>query len=388
MPPEIFPTCPPEELINIYVQERESQQAETTEKYNFRYPDGKPVDSEAFMMILENLGAMHILGSYYSLVDEIRLMEVELDVASENRTGQRAMSVEQCQCPHGFSGASCEDCADRIAVTTPWEITVCSVCLVTMTTHTDQDVPSVAVHYRLIHTSSCEATGDTSGLLVDMEDQQMVQSSLGHCWSQELCRTRCVERKEIFIDFLPAMVEAMSQIMSCETRSTASAEISGFLLAARQLMWSRLCRGQGCHWHLQCGRFNSDDHHRRWYHEAAGIAEALGVEPSMPRTCGRQTKKANAKASTPEEFYQRDHTAGFIDTLLLQINERFGELQRTAAMGLTLTPKHVCANPANAAYLDWFLQDMPSPLSLESELHIWQQKWKMWNLLQKLYKKV
>ncbi|WAR21137.1 POL4-like protein [Mya arenaria] len=29
---EIFPTCPPEELINIGVQERESQQAETTEK--------------------------------------------------------------------------------------------------------------------------------------------------------------------------------------------------------------------------------------------------------------------------------------------------------------------------------------------------------------------
>ncbi|WAR24784.1 LAMA-like protein [Mya arenaria] len=81
-------------------------------EYNFRYPDGKPVDREAFMMILENLGAMHIRGSYYSLVDEIRLMEVELDVASENGTGERAISVEQCQCPRGYSGASCEDCAD------------------------------------------------------------------------------------------------------------------------------------------------------------------------------------------------------------------------------------------------------------------------------------
>ncbi|XP_052778102.1 laminin subunit alpha-like [Mya arenaria] len=81
-------------------------------EYNFRYPDGKPVDREAFMMILENLGAMHIRGSYYSLVDEIRLMEVELDVASENGTGERAKSVEQCQCPRGYSGASCEDCAD------------------------------------------------------------------------------------------------------------------------------------------------------------------------------------------------------------------------------------------------------------------------------------
>ncbi|KAH3833120.1 hypothetical protein DPMN_106421 [Dreissena polymorpha] len=72
------------------------------------------------------------------------------------------------------------------------------------------------------------------------------QTCLGECRSaledteykrqnvKALCRTRWIERHdalEIFIDFLPALVDAMSQLMETETRPITTAYISGFLMA-------------------------------------------------------------------------------------------------------------------------------------------------------------
>ena len=43
---------------------------------------------------------------------EVRLGRVSLDVAVERNTGLgRANEVEQCRCPEGYRGLSCEDCA-------------------------------------------------------------------------------------------------------------------------------------------------------------------------------------------------------------------------------------------------------------------------------------
>lgn len=41
-----------------------------------------------------------------------RLESVTLDSASDRNTGQeRALEVEECYCPAGYIGTSCEDCA-------------------------------------------------------------------------------------------------------------------------------------------------------------------------------------------------------------------------------------------------------------------------------------
>lgn len=37
-------------------------------------------------------------------------MEVELDIGTETGLGEMASSVEQCVCPRGYTGTSCESC--------------------------------------------------------------------------------------------------------------------------------------------------------------------------------------------------------------------------------------------------------------------------------------
>ena len=41
-------------------------------------------------------------------IDICRLTEVELDIASDVGEGEQALSVEQCECPVGHTGTSCE----------------------------------------------------------------------------------------------------------------------------------------------------------------------------------------------------------------------------------------------------------------------------------------
>ncbi|XP_052268766.1 52 kDa repressor of the inhibitor of the protein kinase-like [Dreissena polymorpha] len=166
---------------------------------------------------------------------------------------------------------------------------------------------------------------------------------------KSLCRTRWVERHdalEVFIDFLPAMVDAMSQLMENETKSTTSAEISGFLMAitgfqfiavlvsvTRCLSYIKpltvalqgrsvdvvkaMSQVSVVQQALQEVRDNIDTYHNTWFQEVSTIADNLGVQPSQPRLCGRQTKRDNIEAATPELYYKRNLTIPFVDTFSL-----------------------------------------------------------------------
>lgn len=63
-------------------------------------------------MTLADLEAINIKATYYTNTREASLNSVSLDIASERNTGSedRALEVEQCQCPQGYKGLSCEDC--------------------------------------------------------------------------------------------------------------------------------------------------------------------------------------------------------------------------------------------------------------------------------------
>ncbi|ESO88858.1 hypothetical protein LOTGIDRAFT_125410, partial [Lottia gigantea] len=73
--------------------------------------DGQPATREFLLMALADLDAILIRASYTEETDEVALSDVTLDVAENRQTGQdRAWAVEECACPRGYKGLSCEDC--------------------------------------------------------------------------------------------------------------------------------------------------------------------------------------------------------------------------------------------------------------------------------------
>lgn len=62
-------------------------------------------------MALADLKAILIKATYTTNTREAALVLVSLDIADERNTGrERALAVEQCHCPVGYTGLSCEDC--------------------------------------------------------------------------------------------------------------------------------------------------------------------------------------------------------------------------------------------------------------------------------------
>ncbi|KAL1514177.1 hypothetical protein ABEB36_003476 [Hypothenemus hampei] len=74
--------------------------------------DGVKTDREHLLMALADVRAIYIKATYFTNTQESALISVSLDIASEYNTGrERAYEVEQCHCPPGYTGLSCEDCA-------------------------------------------------------------------------------------------------------------------------------------------------------------------------------------------------------------------------------------------------------------------------------------
>lgn len=81
---------------------------------NFRTVSGSPVTREQFMMILRDLNAIYIRGVYWENSVITRLSDVYLTIADEDEENYNLyeeLSVESCQCPPGYNGYSCENCA-------------------------------------------------------------------------------------------------------------------------------------------------------------------------------------------------------------------------------------------------------------------------------------
>ncbi|ODN06290.1 Basement membrane-specific heparan sulfate proteoglycan core protein, partial [Orchesella cincta] len=74
--------------------------------------DGQTANREHFLMALANLDGLLIKATYTTSTREAYLSNVILDIAVPRNTGQeRAYPVEQCSCPVGYTGLSCQECA-------------------------------------------------------------------------------------------------------------------------------------------------------------------------------------------------------------------------------------------------------------------------------------
>ncbi|XP_058618888.1 basement membrane-specific heparan sulfate proteoglycan core protein isoform X15 [Onychostoma macrolepis] len=92
---------------------QESQEFEIVfREEHWQRPDGMPATREHLMMVLADLDDILIRASYHTEMRSSSISGVRMDIAVPKYTGlAQALEVEQCQCPPGYRGLSCQDCA-------------------------------------------------------------------------------------------------------------------------------------------------------------------------------------------------------------------------------------------------------------------------------------
>jgi len=132
---------------------------------------------------------------------------------------------------------------------------------------------------------------------------------------------------------------------------------------------------------LSSVRQKVQDNHAKWFQEACQIAEKLGITVQKPRTCQVQRNLANNRAETIEDHYRRNLMVPLVDHLINELEHRFGSGdQETAVQCLFAVPSMLLASKQTCmtsfSRFSTFHEDsLPSPLSLEAEMTLWQRKW-------------
>ncbi|XP_069370850.1 laminin subunit alpha-2 isoform X9 [Paralichthys olivaceus] len=83
-------------------------------EHEWKYADGRSMTREDFMDILFYVEYILIKASHGNLMRHSRISEISLTVAEEGRPtkeSEEAHQIEKCDCPMGYSGLSCEECA-------------------------------------------------------------------------------------------------------------------------------------------------------------------------------------------------------------------------------------------------------------------------------------
>lgn len=81
---------------------------------SFTTLSGSPVTRDQFMHVLNQLNAIYIRATYWDEPLISQLSDVNLvmaDIDEDDYSKYEELSVEQCSCPAGYTGNSCEDCA-------------------------------------------------------------------------------------------------------------------------------------------------------------------------------------------------------------------------------------------------------------------------------------
>merc|ERR1719354_611702 len=75
-------------------------------------PSGNQISRNQLMVRLNNMQRVFIRGSYASDgSQQTRLENVNLEFADEGTDGTSVLTVEECVCPDGYTGSSCQLCA-------------------------------------------------------------------------------------------------------------------------------------------------------------------------------------------------------------------------------------------------------------------------------------
>ena len=128
-------------------------------------------------------------------------------------------------------------------------------------------------------------------------------------------------------------------------------------------------------------RSNIDTTFCYWYQEILELAETIGVTESVPRKTSLMRNRCNTPSGSPQEHYKRAVAIPFLDSLINQLEERFGGEESTGHVLLCLIPSVFLKKsssrelPEHLEELLFWQQDLPCSKSLGSELRRWQALW-------------
>ena len=132
---------------------------------------------------------------------------------------------------------------------------------------------------------------------------------------------------------------------------------------------------------LSSVRLKIEEKHAKWFQEACRISEKLDITVQKRRTCQLQRNRANTPAETVEDYYRRNLTIPFLDHLINELEVRFGSgEQETAVQCLLAVPSVLLASKETwmtsfRRFCTFYEDSLPSPLSLNAEMTLWQRKW-------------
>ena len=104
------------------------------------------------------------------------------------------------------------------------------------------------------------------------------------------------------------------------------------------------------------------------------LAAEVNVVPQVPRITGRQCHRDNVEHASAEEYYRRTIIIPFLDNLIQQLQERFGNTQVVASKLMNLVPSVLCS-ATNVSFDDlvtFYDEDLPNPSLVASEILRWK----------------
>ena len=126
---------------------------------------------------------------------------------------------------------------------------------------------------------------------------------------------------------------------------------------------------------------NDEDTFEPIYNQAVLLARVVNTEPSIPRIAQRMSHRANAIASTPEEYYRRNMFIPFLDHIRCELDTRFSAPSVKIMQALSLIPSVMRDDnfSANFPFDDIkaaYKKDHPQPELLKAKALRWKVLWR------------
>ena len=130
---------------------------------------------------------------------------------------------------------------------------------------------------------------------------------------------------------------------------------------------------------LELLKINCEEEFYLWYCEIKTLGDGLKIPIATPRIAARQVHRSNIPADSPEAYYRRNLMIPFLDHIITELTERFGQIQQTKVklLGLVLS---VAATypPASVTEIgELYKDDLPSPHLLSTEFRRWKTKYSL-----------